>query len=81
MSVQLDMFKEYIAKLKKNVGEEAANDIITNSVVAIVAGNNDLFLSLTLKRLKYDVPTYINMLLKLVLNFTQVYIDSQKIKI
>ncbi|KAK9068941.1 hypothetical protein SSX86_013057 [Deinandra increscens subsp. villosa] len=68
ISAQLDMFKEYIMKLKKNIGEEPANNIITNSIVVVVAGNNDLILT---RRLQHDVVAYSNMLIKLVLNFTE----------
>ncbi|KAL8244662.1 hypothetical protein R6Q59_010920 [Mikania micrantha] len=71
MSAQLDMFKEYIRKLEGNIGAKNAHNIITNSVVVVVAGNNDLLLALPLRRLQYDVPAYSNMLVKLVLNFTQ----------
>ncbi|KAL8201992.1 hypothetical protein R6Q57_011139 [Mikania cordata] len=71
MSVQLDMFKEYIQRLKRNIEEEAANNIITNSVVVVVAGNNDLFLSYQIRKLQYDVPAYSNMIAKIVLKFIQ----------
>ncbi|KAK9062735.1 hypothetical protein SSX86_019924 [Deinandra increscens subsp. villosa] len=71
MSVQLDMFKQYIERLKRNVDEEAANNIITNSVAVVVASNNDLFLSFPLRRSQYDALAYSNMLTKLVLNFIQ----------
>ncbi|KAJ0654803.1 putative triacylglycerol lipase [Helianthus annuus] len=71
MSVQLDMFKQHILKLKRNIKEEAADNIIDNSVAVIVAGNNDLFLSLPNRRLQYDVPSYANMIVNLVLNFIQ----------
>ncbi|KAJ0851978.1 putative triacylglycerol lipase [Helianthus annuus] len=37
MSVQLDMFKQHILKLKRNIKEEAADNIIDNSVAVIVA--------------------------------------------
>ncbi|KAK9068948.1 hypothetical protein SSX86_013064 [Deinandra increscens subsp. villosa] len=68
MSVQSKMFKEYIVALKKNIGEEPANNIITSSVVVVVAGNNDLILS---RRLQHDVLDYPNMLVQLILNFLQ----------
>ncbi|KAL8245951.1 hypothetical protein R6Q59_007167 [Mikania micrantha] len=71
MSVQLDMFKEYIQRLKRNIEEEPANNIITNSVVVVVAGNNDLFLSYPVRKLQYDVPAYSNMIAKIVLKFIQ----------
>ncbi|XP_076883117.1 GDSL esterase/lipase At3g14820-like [Bidens hawaiensis] len=69
MSVQLDMFKQYVRKLKTNIGEEATNNIINNSVVAIVAGTNDMFLSFPVRRLQYDAPSYANMIVNLLLDF------------
>ncbi|KAL8244661.1 hypothetical protein R6Q59_010919 [Mikania micrantha] len=71
MSVQLDMFKEYVGKLKRSIGLETTNNIITNSVVAVSAATNDLLVSLPLRRLQYDAQGYSNMLVKLYLNFTQ----------
>ncbi|KAL8216478.1 hypothetical protein R6Q57_023315 [Mikania cordata] len=71
MSSQLDMFKANIRKLEGNIGAKNANNVITNSVVVVVAGNNDLLLAFPLRRLQYDVSAYSNMLVKLVLNFTQ----------
>ncbi|KAD2034902.1 hypothetical protein E3N88_41984 [Mikania micrantha] len=71
MSVQLDMFKEYVQKLKRSIGLETTNNIITNSVVAVSAATNDLLVSLPLRRLQYDAQGYSNMLVKLYLNFTQ----------
>ncbi|KAL8216479.1 hypothetical protein R6Q57_023316 [Mikania cordata] len=71
ISTQLDMFKEYVGKLKRNVGVETANNIISNSVVVVSIGTNDLLLSQPYRRLQYDVPTYSNMLVKRVLNLTQ----------
>ncbi|PWA76650.1 SGNH hydrolase-type esterase domain-containing protein [Artemisia annua] len=74
LSVQLDMFKQYIEKLKRNIGDEAAKDIITNSVSLVVISGNDLWLSyydIPVRRIQYDLPTYDNMLVKLALNFVQ----------
>ncbi|GKB97441.1 GDSL esterase/lipase EXL3-like protein, partial [Tanacetum coccineum] len=77
LSVQLDMFKLYIEKLKRNIGDVAAKEIITNSVSLVVISGNDLFLSyydIPIRRLQYDLRTYDNMLVKLALNFVQVSI-------
>ncbi|KAI3797340.1 hypothetical protein L1987_32596 [Smallanthus sonchifolius] len=38
---QIEMFKEYIVKLKWNVGEEEANDIIENSLYMVSWSSND----------------------------------------
>ncbi|KAJ0466634.1 putative triacylglycerol lipase [Helianthus annuus] len=71
MSVQLDMFKQYLGKLKRNIEEEVADNIINNSVAVIVAGNNDLLFTLPVRRLQYDAASYANMIVNMVLNFTQ----------
>ncbi|XP_074378011.1 GDSL esterase/lipase EXL3-like [Apium graveolens] len=58
---QLEMFKEYISKLKALVGEESANYIIANSIYFVVAGTDDLlntYFILGARRLHYDVPSY-----------------------
>ncbi|XP_024978984.1 GDSL esterase/lipase At5g42170-like [Cynara cardunculus var. scolymus] len=74
LSVQLDNFKQYIGELKRNIGEEAAQNLITNSVFLVVASTNDLVLNyfgVPVRRLEYDVPAYANKLVKLASNFVQ----------
>ncbi|XP_071695205.1 GDSL esterase/lipase EXL3-like [Rutidosis leptorrhynchoides] len=74
MATQLDMFKEYIQKLKTNVGEEATNNIITNSVFLVVVGGNDLQVSyygLPTRRLQYDIRGYSKFLVTLALDYVQ----------
>lgn len=71
----MKMFKQYIQKLNKKVGEEAAKNIITNSVFFISASSNDFltnYFVFPFRRLRYDVPAYSNMLVKLAVNFIQV---------
>ncbi|XP_059461582.1 GDSL esterase/lipase At3g14820-like isoform X1 [Corylus avellana] len=61
LSDQLDLFKEYITKLRGTAGEDRANFIISNGLYIVSAGNNDIGLSyfLTqLRKLQYDVPSY-----------------------
>ncbi|XP_071700530.1 GDSL esterase/lipase At5g42170-like [Rutidosis leptorrhynchoides] len=65
LAAQLDMFKDYIEKLKRIVGEEAAKNIITNSVYFISASTNDFltnYYSYRFRRLQYDLPAYCNKL-------------------
>ncbi|KAI3745800.1 hypothetical protein L6452_08209 [Arctium lappa] len=74
LSVQLDNFKRYIRELKRNIGEEAAQNLITKSVFLVVGSTNDLvinYFALPIRRLQYDVPAYDNKLVKLALNFVQ----------
>ncbi|KAI4336752.1 hypothetical protein L6164_015240 [Bauhinia variegata] len=63
LATQLQMFKEYIGKLKGIVGEEKANSIIPNSLYLLSAGNNDIAItySATARR-GLPFPTYANLL-------------------
>ncbi|XP_075082152.1 GDSL esterase/lipase EXL3-like [Nicotiana tabacum] len=53
LSGQLEMFKEYIIKLKEIVGEDRKNEILANSLFILVIGSNDItntyFSSITLQ--------------------------------
>ncbi|CAI9270475.1 unnamed protein product [Lactuca saligna] len=74
LSSQLEMFKQYIEKLKGNIGQEAAMNTITNSVFLVSAGTNDFlvnYFTFPMRRLQYDVPAYGNKLVKLASNFLQ----------
>ncbi|PWA54907.1 GDSL-like Lipase/Acylhydrolase superfamily protein [Artemisia annua] len=71
LSVQIEKFKQYTEKLKMNIGEEVAKDIIKNSVFLVVASTNDLLYSLPARSLEYDAISYDNMLVKLALNFVK----------
>lgn len=59
---QLEMFKEYIEKLKVLVGEDGTNFILANSLFMVVAGSDDFANTyFTLRaRKEYDVPSYAN---------------------
>ncbi|GKE02876.1 hypothetical protein Tco_1390859, partial [Tanacetum coccineum] len=60
--------------LKRNVGDEVAHNIITNSEVLISASTNDLILSyydVPIRWIEYDVRTYVNILVNLAINFVQ----------
>ncbi|QHN84023.1 hypothetical protein HN51_038632 [Arachis hypogaea] len=65
---QIEMFKDYIGKLRGVVGEERAEYIIENSLYLVVMGSNDIsntyFLS-HVRQLEYDVPAYTDLLLRL----------------
>ncbi|CAI9270464.1 unnamed protein product [Lactuca saligna] len=74
LSGQIEMFKQYIEKLKKMVGEDATQIILTKSVYLISASTNDFFISYStvpIRKVEYDVPTYDKMLVKLAVNFVQ----------
>lgn len=76
LSGQIDLFKEYIGKLKGIVGEGRTNFILANSVFLVVQGSNDIsntyFLS-HLRELQYDVPSYTDLMVASASNFLKVY--------
>ncbi|KAL7597688.1 hypothetical protein Lser_V15G22207 [Lactuca serriola] len=67
LSIQLEMFKEYIWKLNRIVGEEAAKHIIKNGVYLVSSSSNDWSISYGLvpvRRLQYNATDYANLLAK-----------------
>ncbi|KAL6995878.1 hypothetical protein U1Q18_006012 [Sarracenia purpurea var. burkii] len=74
LSDQLELFKEYTAKLRGVVGEKITTTILANSLFLIVAGSNDVtntFFNNPLRRLHYDVPSYTDLMLASASNFVQ----------
>nr|XP_043634532.1 GDSL esterase/lipase EXL3-like isoform X2 [Erigeron canadensis] len=73
LSVQLDMFKQYIEKLKNITGEEATNNIIPNSVFLVSASTNDFssYSAIPIIRSLYDIPARSDMLVKHAVSFVQ----------
>ncbi|MED6180793.1 GDSL esterase/lipase exl3 [Stylosanthes scabra] len=73
MSDQLDMFKEYIGKLKGIVGEERTNFIISNSLYVVVAGSDDIANTYFVvhARIEYDIPAYTDLMSNSATNFVK----------
>ena len=75
LSEQLQDFEQYIGKLKGIVGKERTNFIFAKSVVFVIAGSNDIanayYLS-GIRKAKYDVPSYTDLLLNLSSTFVKV---------
>ncbi|KAG5044774.1 hypothetical protein JHK86_014180 [Glycine max] len=69
---QIDLFKEYIRKLKGLVGEDKTNFILANGIVLVVEGSNDIsntyFLSHA-REVEYDIPAYTDLMVKSASNF------------
>ncbi|KAK7283740.1 hypothetical protein RIF29_13486 [Crotalaria pallida] len=66
LSTQLDMFKEYIGKLKGIVGEDRTNFILAKSLYVVVAGSDDIANTYFVthgRELQYDIPTYTDLML------------------
>ncbi|GAU24964.1 hypothetical protein TSUD_311990 [Trifolium subterraneum] len=65
MAEQLEMFKEYLGKLKAVVGEKKKNYIIANTLFIVVAGSDDLantYFTIRTPQLHYDVPAYTDLM-------------------
>ncbi|KAA8537492.1 hypothetical protein F0562_027100 [Nyssa sinensis] len=74
LSDQLEMFEEYIEKLKEVVGEERTSTILTNSMYTVVAGSNDIintYFTALLRKLQYDFPSYADLLVSYASTFVQ----------
>ncbi|XP_042495002.1 GDSL esterase/lipase EXL3-like [Macadamia integrifolia] len=74
LSDQLNLFREYIRKLKKIAGEERANSIIAESFYAICTGSDDIantYFSTLLRSVNYDVPTYTDLMIRSASSFIQ----------
>ncbi|RVX03433.1 GDSL esterase/lipase EXL3 [Vitis vinifera] len=62
---QLEMFKEYIRKLKRMVGVERTNTILSKSLFLVVAGSDDIansYFDSRVQKFQYDVPAYTDLM-------------------
>lgn len=76
LSGQLEMFKEYIGKLKASAGEENTTHILSNSIFLVVAGSNDIantYFTLKIRSFQYDILSYADLLVASASDFIQVY--------
>ncbi|KAA8528769.1 hypothetical protein F0562_036124 [Nyssa sinensis] len=74
LSNQLELFKEYIVKLKGVVGEERTSTILANSLYMVFAGSNDItntYFSTPLRKFRYDVPSYTDLMVSWASTFVQ----------
>ncbi|CAI9270471.1 unnamed protein product [Lactuca saligna] len=74
VKIQLEMFKQYIWRVKRKVGEEAMKNIINNSVFFVSSSSNDFlvtYYSVPIRRLQYDIPAYSNKLVKWAISLVQ----------
>jgi hypothetical protein len=73
---QLELFQDYKDKLKALVGEEEMTRIISQAIFFTVMGPNDIannyFSVVPLRRLQYDVSSYVDFLVSSAINFTTV---------
>ncbi|KAL8514786.1 hypothetical protein ACS0TY_013750 [Phlomoides rotata] len=74
LSDQLELFKEYITKVKSIVGEEKTSEIVRQSLIAVAVGSNDIsntYFLLPIRKAHYDVPSYANLLVRQASSFVQ----------
>ncbi|XP_059646323.1 GDSL esterase/lipase EXL3-like [Cornus florida] len=74
LSQQLDLFKEYIEKLERVVGNERSSTILASSLYGVVAGSNDItntYFLTPFRRSQYDFPSYANLMVNSASNFMQ----------
>ncbi|XP_023003907.1 GDSL esterase/lipase EXL3-like [Cucurbita maxima] len=69
---QLEMFKDYIKKIKAAVGEEKATAILSKSVIIVCTGSDDIantYFITPFRRFHYDIPSYTDLMLRSASNF------------
>lgn len=74
LSTQVDMFKEYIGKLKGMVGESKTNFILSNSLYLVVGGSDDIantYFIAHARILQYDIPSYTDLMVNSASNFVK----------
>ncbi|CAN0871943.1 GDSL esterase/lipase At1g73610 [Linum grandiflorum] len=69
MAQQLSNFQNYLVKLKGLVGENKANTIVSNAMVLISAGNNDMAAGFAAGRGMMGIEAYADLLSSLATNF------------
>ncbi|KAM7257630.1 hypothetical protein ACFE04_013371 [Oxalis oulophora] len=74
LSGQLDLFRQYISKIKSFAGEEKAANILSKGVFLVGVGSNDIsntYYSTPLRSSKYDVNSYADFMSKYASSFLQ----------
>ncbi|KAK4481406.1 hypothetical protein RD792_012296 [Penstemon davidsonii] len=74
LSKQLELFKDYITKLKQIAGEERTSTILMKSLIIVVFGSNDItntYYGGTLRRSHYDISSYADLLISYSSGFVQ----------
>lgn len=69
---QLEMFKDYINKIKSVVGEEKATTILSKSIIVVCSGSDDIantYFVTPFRRVHYDVASYTDLMLQSAFSF------------
>ncbi|KAL8059263.1 hypothetical protein ABFX02_03G073900 [Erythranthe guttata] len=72
-SDQLELFKEYISKLKKIAGDEKSSAILRESLFLVDGGNDYTitYFGTPFRKFQYDVPSYTDLLVSYASTFVQ----------
>ncbi|CAL1361122.1 unnamed protein product [Linum trigynum] len=65
LSDQVELFKEYLKKIRQGMGEEAAATIVSQSAYLICVGSDDIantYFSTPTRRLHYDINSYTDLM-------------------
>ncbi|KAF7828981.1 GDSL esterase/lipase EXL3-like [Senna tora] len=74
LSDQLNMFKEYIRKIKDAVGERTTTITISKSIYIVCMGSDDIantYIQTPIRRTQYDIPSYTDLMAAQASNFLQ----------
>ncbi|XP_028774587.1 GDSL esterase/lipase EXL3-like [Neltuma alba] len=74
LSDQLNMFKEYIKKIKDEAGESRTAIIISKSVYVVCIGSDDIantYVQTPIRRIQYDIPSYTDLMASQASHFLQ----------
>lgn len=75
LSDQLEMFNDYIMKLKQIAGEDRTSTILSDSLYILVTGSNDItntYYGTSLRKASYDITSYADLLVSYASIFVQV---------
>ncbi|KAF7809631.1 GDSL esterase/lipase EXL3-like [Senna tora] len=65
LSDQLEMFKEYIEKIKRGVGDERSGRIVSKSIYIVCVGSDDIantYAQYPIRQAHYDIPSYTDLM-------------------
>ncbi|KAM3709832.1 hypothetical protein ACJW31_02G204100 [Castanea mollissima] len=74
LSDQLDLFRNYIKKIKEAVGESRTATMLSKSIFIVCTGSNDIantYFSTPFRRAHYDIPGYTDLMVRSATSFLQ----------
>ncbi|KAK7820213.1 gdsl esterase/lipase exl3, partial [Quercus suber] len=74
LSDQLDLFRNYIKKIKEAVGESRTATILSKSIFILCTGSDDIantYFSTPFRRAHYDIPRYTDLMVRSATSFLQ----------